>query len=283
LRDHPGMNTSPLTANDDSRHALGRFLRARREATPPAAASLAAVSTRRRTPGLRREEVAQLADISTTWYTWLEQGREISLSGAALARLAEVFRLSPAERSYLFELARRHDPVPPAVPGDQAVPRELRDAVLALPMPAYLLDRAWRLCAWNPAAADLFSPWLASGEACLLRFVFLDPMARGFICDWAVRARRLVAEFRADTALYPDDAGLLALVAGLRQASTAFDDYWGRHDVLAREGGRRAFEHPGHGRVVHDQVTLVPTGSPDHKLVLLMPASDDGAGRDERY
>ena len=277
------MNTSPLIANDDSRHALGRFLRARREATSPVTAGLAAASTRRRTPGLRREEVAQLADISTTWYTWLEQGREISLSGAALSRLAAVFRLSPAERSYLFELARRHDPAPTAVPVDQSVPRELRDAVLAMPMPTYLLDRAWRLCAWNPAAADLFSPWLASGEACLLRYVFLDPLARGFICDWAVRARRLVAEFRADTALYPDDADLLALVTGLRQASTAFDDCWGRHDVLAREGGRRAFDHPHRGRVVHDQVTLVPTGSPDHKLVLLMPVNDDAASRDETY
>jgi hypothetical protein len=201
------MSTSSLAANDDSRHVLGRFLRARREATPPTAAGLAAASTRRRTPGLRREEVAHLADISTTWYTWLEQGREISLSGAALARLAEVFRLSAAERIYLFELARRHDPAPPAVPGDQAVPRELRDAVLALPMPAYLLDRAWRLCAWNPAAADLFSPWLASGEACLLRYVFLDPSARGFICDWAVRARRLVAEFRRRHGAVPGRRG----------------------------------------------------------------------------
>jgi transcriptional regulator with XRE-family HTH domain len=271
------MNTSPSDISTDPRHAMGRFLRARREQTTLASAGLPAGVVRRRTPGLRREEVAQLAGISTAWYTWLEQGRDISLSATALARLAEVLQLSHAERAYLFELARRHDPEAHAGVADHELPDELHALVQALPMPAYVLDRAWRRCAWNTSAAELFAPWIASGEACLLRYVFLDPSARHFICDWDDRARRVVAEFRADTALYPDDAELSALVVALQQASVEFADYWNRHSVMAREGGRRTFQHPHAGRVMHDQVTLVPACSPAHKLVVLMPALPSGS------
>ena len=235
-------------------------------------------SARRRTPGLRREEVAQLAGISTTWYTWLEQGRDIALSGAALARLAQVLKLSPAERGYLFELAQRHDPAPAASDEDEAVLQVLRTMVEAMPMPAYLLDRGWRRCAWNRPAAELFAPWLASGESCLLRYVFLDPGARDFICDWDERANRLVAEFRADTALYPDDAVLATLLAELRQASPVFAAGWERYGVLAREGGRRTFNHPQLGYLRYNQVTLLPSTASAHKLVLLQPANDDDTG-----
>ena len=262
------MNASPH-ADVDLRRLLGRFLRARREALPaPAQPGL-----RRRTPGLRREEVAQLAAISTTWYTWLEQGRRISLSAAALARVAGALALSAAERAYLFELARQHDPAPAKGHEDGQPHAALVAAVQAMPMPAYLLDRGWRLEACNAAAAELFAPWLESGERCLLRFVFLVPAARHFIDDWDARAARLVAELHADTGQYPGDADLVALVAELSQASAEFAHCWERHRVLAREGGRRVFHHPRRGRVVHDQLSLVPAGWPDRKLVLLMPAA----------
>lgn len=269
------MNHSPF-ADVDPRHLLGRFLRARREAMP---APEKTGASRRRTPGLRREEVAERAAISTTWYTWLEQGREISLSAQALARLANVLALTTAERSYLFELARRHDPSPPAGHDEDDLHAALVAAVQTMPVPAYLLDRCWRMEACNAAAAELFAPWLASGETCLLRFVFLAPEARGFIDDWETRAARLVAELHADTASYPDDPGLTGLVADLLQASAAFARYWARHDVLAREGGRRVFHHPQHGRRVHDQLTLVPAGVTDRKLVLLMPVAAPDAPR----
>ncbi len=260
------MNASPHV-DVDPRRLLGRFLRARREAMRvPAQPGL-----RRRTPGLRREEVAQLAASSTTWYTWLEQGRRISRSAAALARVAGALSLSVAERAYLFELARQHDPAPAEGQEDRQLHAALVAAVQAMPMPAYLLDRGWRLEACNAAAAELFAPWLESGERCLLRFVFLEPAARRFIDDWETRAARLVAELHADTGQYPGDAGLAALVAELLQASTEFARCWERHRVLAREGGRRVFHHPRRGRVVHDQLALVPVGLPDRKLVLLMP------------
>lgn len=267
------MNTSPPPVDVDPRHLLGRFLRARREAM----AVPAAAGVRRRTPGLRREEVAQQAAISTTWYTWLEQGRAISLSAAALARLADVLHLSAAERAYLFELARRHDPSPLIGAGDDELHASLVAVVQAMSMPAYLMDRGWNLEACNAPAAELFEPWLRSGERCLLRFVFRDPAARAFIDDWGTRAARLVAELHADTAQYPDDGALTALVAELSQASADFARYWERHDVLAREGGRRVFHHPRRGRLVHDQLTLAPSGLTDRKLVLLMPLVADEA------
>ncbi|MFC4525864.1 helix-turn-helix domain-containing protein [Dyella halodurans] len=264
------MNASSFDAANDPRHLLGRFLRARREAAPADAGAMKGFG-RRRTPGLRREEVAQRAGISTTWYTWLEQGRDIALSPSALARLADALSLSAAERAYLFELARRRDPVRTPFEGASSLAPEWQQAVAAMPMPAYLLDRMWCLRAWNDAAAELFAPWLASGEACLLRYVFLHASARELICDWEERAHRLVAEFRADTALYPDDSGLIGLVAELQRESRPFQQFWNQHDVLAREGGSRRFHHPRLGRVERTQVTLLPSSLPDHKLVLLLP------------
>jgi transcriptional regulator with XRE-family HTH domain len=263
------MTGTTLDTPNDPRRLLGQFLRARREAAT-ADASLGEGRGRRRTPGLRREEVAQRAGISTTWYTWLEQGRDVALSADALARLADGLDLSTAERTYLFELARRRDPAPHMME-DESTADELLRTVAAQPMPAYLLDRHWRRRAWNAAAAELFSLWRDSGEDNLLRFVFLDPAARKLIIDWEDRAQRVVAEFRADTALYPDDAMLAEQVDVLRRESPSFDRYWNAQAVLAREGGRRAFNHPRLGHVAYTQVTLVPAGHIDFKLVLLLP------------
>jgi transcriptional regulator with XRE-family HTH domain len=255
---------------DDQRRQLGAFLRARREALNPGRSGLASHG-RRRTPGLRREEVAVLSGISTTWYTWLEQAREIALSAAALARLADALRLTPAERAYLFELTRRRDPARRGseVAGD-ATPAELAAVLQATTAATYLLDPTWCARAWNDAAARLFAPWFDSGEPCLLRFVLLNPAARHFIWDWENRARRLIAEFRADTARDPEDAGTRALVAALTRESPAFVQFWREQTVLGREGGARKFVHPLDGVVEYEQVTLVPAAYAGWKVVMLL-------------
>ena len=253
---------------EDQRRLLGGFLRARREALSPGDVGLPA-TRRRRTPGLRREEVAQLCDISTTWYSWIEQGRDVSLSVSALVRLAEGLGLTAAERSYLFELARRRDPRPDA-PAADVVPDELISTLHAIDAPAYLLDRLWRVCGHNAAAARLFSPWFDSGEPCLLRFIFLVPAAHDFISDWDDRARRVVAEFRADTAHQPDDALLQNLAREMQRDSAAFAQMWNSYAVLAREGGLRHFNHPKDGALRLRQVTLIPPMHPGHKVVLLL-------------
>ena len=261
----------------DQRRMLGAFLRARREALAPARVDGRALFPgRRRTPGLRREEVAQLCGISTTWYSWIEQGRDVSLSAASLARLSDALRLTAAERTYLFELSQCRDPAPhPAREPDGLVPAELRGVLEATAAPAYLLDRRWSALAWNAAAGHLFAPWLESGEPCLLRYVFLDPGARDFLDDWEDRARRVIAEFRADTARSPGDAGLKALIDHLIEVSPAFARLWGSHMVLTREGGLRRFRHPSDGLLAYEQITLVPASHPEHRIVVLLPHPDD--------
>ena len=179
----------------EQRRLLGDFLRARREALSPAQAGQpTAPHVRRRTPGLRREEVAQLCGISATWYSWVEQGRDISLSAGALARLASALQLTAPERSYLFELALKRDPAPLAHEISSAsTPRELEAVVQSMIAPAYLLDRLWHARAWNDAAGRLFASWFESGEACLLRYVFLDSW-RGSHLRSEYRAQRLLVE-----------------------------------------------------------------------------------------
>ncbi len=255
----------------DQRAALGGFVRTRREALSPGPLGLP-THGRRRTPGLRREEVAQLAGLSTTWYTWLEQGRDISMSAAALSRLAEALALNGAERAYLFELSRHRDPQAPVPSRQTDLPAVFRVLVDAATCPAYVIDRLWHARCWNAAAGDLLRPWLIASDTNLLRYMFLAPSARTFICDWEERSRRLLAEFRAETAHRPDDPGTAELIAELTEASADFRQLWGSHRVLAREGGLRLFHHPEHGLIRAEQMTFSPVGHPDHKLVMLLPA-----------
>jgi transcriptional regulator with XRE-family HTH domain len=257
----------------DQRRLIGAFLRRRREQLCATDVGLrASRSQRRRTPGLRREEMAQICGMSPTWYAWIEQGRDISVSSAALARLADAMQLTPAERSYLFQLTRKRDPseLPRGLDEEGGPSQILRDAVNAIAAPAYLLDRLWRARSWNAPAAWLFADWLGSGEPCLFDYVFLDRAARAFIADWDNRARRLVAELRADTGRDPDDPALRALVERLRAASKPFAAFWSDHAVLAREGGARLFNHPNDGVLHYEQLTLAPAGRPDQKLVILL-------------
>jgi transcriptional regulator with XRE-family HTH domain len=254
-----------------AREQLGEFLRAQRNRLRPQDFDLP-VGHRRRAPGLRREEAAQLCGISPTWFTWIEQGRTTSVSVATLAAIARGLHLSRAEREYLFELAARTDPVTPAV--DNADPRQLRTLVEAVRTPAYILDRHWEALVWNRAAAGLFALWLGrrpGADRNLLRFVFVEPAARRFILDWKNRAERLVAEYRADTAAWADDPVRKALVQELSDASPEFAMAWRSQRVLSREGGRRGFAHPRRGRVEYDQFTLRVAQRADLKLTVLVP------------
>lgn len=251
----------------DRRRLLGQFVRAHRERLAPEPAV-----GRRRTPGLRREEIAARAGISATWCTFIEQGRDVQFSPHALGRLAEALALTAAERAYLFELADRRDPQAPAPDESGNAPASLQAAVSAAIHPAYGLDRLWNACCWNDAAIDLFVGWLdADRQRNLLRFVFVEPAARQLIDDWQNRARRLLAEFRADFSRSLNDPRLRELVEGLRRDSAFFDAEWQAQSVLGREGGRRAFRHPQHGLIVYTQHSFAPSDRPDTKFVLLVP------------
>ena len=275
---YAGINST--MTESDPRALLGAFIRAHRERLPLPAN----VSGRRRTPGWRREELAQATGVGVTWITWLEQGRDVSASPAALARLADALRLNPAERASLFDLAGRRDPVAPT-----PLQLELPAHVLALPsliaVPAYLLDHLWTARAWNSGAAALFKGWLdGDGERNLLRYVFFSPESRVLIADWPERAQRLVAEFRADFSRRPRDAAMQSLIDELCANSPLFTTLWREQTVLHREGGERSFNLPDENGVHagkrlasrvarYQQTTLLVASQTECKLVCLAPLS----------
>ena len=260
------------------RKELGEFLQVIRNRSQPAAFGFAA-GNRRRTAGLRREEVAQLIGISPTWYTWIEQGREVNISADALDRLATSLRLNRSERDYLFEIAGRRDPQANQAAGDEAQPL-LVELLADIAVPAYLMGRYWDILGWNTPAAELFTGWLdrppdnEEAPPNMLRFVFLSSLARDFLFDWEARARRITAEFRADCRRRLDDPTLIRLIEELSATSPDFARLWKQHDVLERQGGERAFRHPSRGPLRYQQVTL-RLGEQEHvKLVMLRPISD---------
>ena len=257
--------------DDDQAATLGEFLRAARLRLPPAEFGVPA-GQRRRTSGLRREEVAALCGISTTWYTWIEQGRTRAISVTTLAELAQGLRLSTAERAYLFQLAGRADSQPAETPPE---PMPLAALVDTICSPAYVLDRYWNAVAWNDAATTLFADWLgaAAGTAPnLLHYVFLSPRAPAFIVGWQQRAERLAAEYRADSATLLDDAAHHALVDTLSARSSLFKQAWSAQKVLAREGGARGFLLADGQRRDYWQFTLKIVQPGELKLVVLSEA-----------
>lgn len=256
-----------------AQNKLGEFIRAHRERIRPEDIGLPG-GGRRRTPGLRREELAHLCAVSPTWLTWLEQGRQVSASPRTLGKIAEVMHFTAAERAYLFRLADKLDPIAET---DNGTPGGNLGAIVnTVRTPAYVLDRQWNAVAWNRPAQALFADWLKPkkpGQAMpnLLRFTFLDSAARKFIAGWPDRADRLVAEFRADCGKHADQEPVRSLVDELCRSSGEFRKRWNSQNVVDREGGARRFRHAG-GESVFEQTTLHPATRRDLKLVILIPS-----------
>ena len=250
--------------------SLGSFIRNRRERLSPEQVGLPA-GFRRRAKGLRREELAGLCGISPTWLTWIEQGRTDSVSTNAISRIAEALHLSKAERDYLFELAGVRDPKKADLFSEPNLVEMLQATLKKIETPAYVLDRVWNAIAWNRQAASLFVGWLdrGSAERNLLKYMFLNPRARDLICDWPLRAQRLVAEFRGDCKAVLYDQEINAQIEALRKSSSEFDSLWSAQNVLEREGGERAFLHRRHGKMTLRQLSLRVTHSPSLKLIIL--------------
>src|SRR5947207_4514400 len=207
-------NTGVSEANGDARRAeLADFLKARRAALQPSDVGLPG-GGRRRTPGLRREEVATLAGVGTTWYTWLEQGRDVRASLDVFEALSRALRLTPAERSHLITLGRGEE-APPPPPQPEYVSPTLRRLIQNLgPSPAYLLGRRWDLLAWNDAYVAVFGDPMEfpPGKRNQVWMVFMDPGRRNLLTDWRQGARRLLARFRADYAQHVGDPSFDKLV-----------------------------------------------------------------------
>ncbi|WP_405088613.1 helix-turn-helix transcriptional regulator [Microbispora sp. NBC_01389] len=252
-------------ASRSRRHReLKEFLRSRRARLSPGEVGLAG-GGRRRTPGLRREEVAVLAGVGTSWYIQLEQGRDITVSPSVLDAVSRALRLSPLEREHLYRLA-----------GTQVAETALREVPDAdrlrrlvdnwMPSPAHVVDRYWNVSVMNRAAELVFG-FTPEDRNCLVSF-FTSDHYRGRIRSWEKLALSLVAEFRRDAARFPDDPGFDKLAAMLSETSPEFAEIWSRHEVAVPAQGVKAIDHPTVGLLTFEHSTLHMPDRPDVRLVL---------------
>lgn len=269
------MNNSSIQP-EIRRREFGAFLRSRRERLTPADVGLPA-GLRRRTPGLRREEVAALAGVGTTWYTWLEQGRDVSPSVEVLSAIADALRLDPAERRHLYILNDR--PPPETAPsGPERVEESLRRMLDSLTsQPAYVLGRRWDILAWNHAAEVLFGDYckLQGDERNIMHLVFANKAHRRLLVDWNKLAPASLAMFRADSARHTGDPDFERLISTLAKASPEFRDWWPRHDVLRPFTGNKRIKHPVGGRMAFEYTSLSVADRPGMKLIVYTPLDTD--------
>ncbi|MCV7204036.1 transcriptional regulator [Mycolicibacterium peregrinum] len=258
------------------REQLSDFLRTRRARLKPADVGLV-VGDRRRTPGLRREEVALLAGVGTSWYTWLEQGRDINVSSTVLDAISTALQLSEPERSHLYSLSGMNPP-PTGERATEATPELLHLLEAWSPRPAMLQDQYWNLLAVNEATRQVFG-YGDTDRNCLVTF-FTNSRYRAMYVHWAAAAPGVVSAFRADAARYPDDVRFAEIVDDLGAVSPEFVELWGRHDVGLHSQAVKAVLHPQAGELVFDKTTLAVTDHPGWHLVLYNPRP--GTGTDER-
>ncbi|MFI5611068.1 helix-turn-helix domain-containing protein [Amycolatopsis sp. NPDC051903] len=245
---------------------LADFLRASRSRVHPGDVGLDPDGKPRRVPGLRREEVAQLANVSVDYLVRLEQGRTTNVSRSVLDSLAEALQLAPAAREYLLTIAGPADPPPPV----GAVRPQTRRLLASLGLPALVVGRALDVLAWNPLAAALFADFgaLAPEHRNVVRMTFLDPDYRSLVAEWSVVARECVAYLRRDAGKYPADPRLAALVDELSAADADFREWWAAHLVQAAGFRRKTFRHPRVGPVTLDSQRLAVETDPGQYVVV---------------
>jgi transcriptional regulator with XRE-family HTH domain len=271
-----------VASSASRRDELRAFLRSRRARLSPADVGLPDNGGRRRTPGLRREELAAVAGVGVSWYTWLEQGRDINPSPEVLDALAGALRLDAAERRTLFALARTELPLADDVPGadsgrlDGAI-GQLIDLVDSLhPNPAYLLGPMTRILAWNRAASVVFgSPdHLAPDRRYLLWWLMVDPGEGAMTPQREGTARNTLARFRAEYARHAGEQDYERFLAQIREHSARFREWWGEHEVIEAQRGTKVIEHPQLGALRLHHAQTVPTGQPELRMAVYAPADE---------
>jgi len=268
------------TANGQHRRAeLAAFLRSRRERISPEQAGLAP-GTRRRTPGLRREEVAQLAGVGVTWYTWLEQGRPIKASAQVLTAVARTLLLDPAEREHLFRLADIPDAAGAAGTGGagcEQVPPEVQQILDALvPLPASVLNERFDLLAWN-AAYEVLWPTVVSrepGERNVLWLTFTHAECCHPYVNRDSQLSTLVAQLRGAYGRHVGEPAWTGFVRRLQARSPHFARLWAEHDVASQATYLKIFRHPAHERLTMTTTSLAVLAVPCTRVVVYTPADE---------
>jgi len=259
-------------------NSLGTFLRDRRSRLDPAVFGF---SGRRRTPGLRREEVAQRANISPTWYTWLEQGRGGAPSADVLNRIASGLMLTEPEREHLFILGLGRPPEVRyrAVEGISPRLQRLLDTLEV--SPALVRTAAWDIVAWNRAATIVMTDYgkLAPDDRNVLRLLFSNPGVRNVQHDWDAMARFVVGAFRADAARAGATSEIADLVEELCRTSAEFKRIWEENEVIAHGEGTKRLRHPVLGDIELEYSGFAIDGRPDLNMVVYNPVDPDLAER----
>jgi transcriptional regulator with XRE-family HTH domain len=258
-------------------NSLGNYLMDRRAKLDPAA--LGYSLKRRRTPGLRREEVAQRAHVSATWYTWLEQGRGGAPSADVLDRIARAMMLTDVEREHLFLLGLGRPPEARYRAPDGITPRLQRLLDTLDHSPAFIRTATWDVIAWNKAAAAVLTDYstLPEGQRNVLRMMFRDSRVRSAQSDWQSVARYVVASFRADVARAGAARNVQSLVDELCATSPEFAAMWRDNDVQGHGDGLKVLHHPVAGKLSLEFSGFAVDGRPDLTLVIYNPATPEDA------
>jgi transcriptional regulator with XRE-family HTH domain len=292
------MTTVTMTGNGSRRAELAAFLRSRRERITPEQVGLAP-GLRRRTPGLRREEVAQLAGVGVTWYTWLEQGRQINASAQVLGAVAQTLRLDPTERQHLYRLADVADGAAGAgVAGSacEQVPPDVQGIIDSLvPLPASVMNERYDLLGWNEAYAVLWPGVVGAqpGERNILWQNFTYPDCCHPYVTRHEQLARLVAQFRGNYGRHVGEPAWTGFISALQAASPYFARLWDAHDVASPVTYLKVFRHPAYPRLVMTSTSLGILAVPCTRIVVYTPADEEtqtaisrllaGDGTDAQY
>jgi transcriptional regulator with XRE-family HTH domain len=254
---------------DPRRVEFGDFLRSRREKLTPKSVGLP-LGRRRRTAGLRREEVAQLAGIGVDWYIRLEQGRTVSPSVTTIDALARALRLSKTEHAHLKALARDGDK---RAFSREIVPPPVRRMLESLNQPAYITGRRWDVLAWNAAADEVFAFGRLREEDrnTLLLMMTNKQTRKSYGASWADVAKGMVAMFRATHDVWAGDPAFAELLARLRQGSPEFVKWWEAHEIRSTASGRKTMSHPTKGVLHFEHTSFQANDDPALKLVIYTP------------
>ncbi|MGW1889032.1 helix-turn-helix transcriptional regulator [Streptomyces sp. NPDC002004] len=250
------------------------FLMSRRARVSPAEAGLPDGGARRRTPGLRREEVAVLAGVGASWYQWLEQGRDIQVSPQVLDAVARVLRLSDAERRHLYVLAGLNPPLAEVAPADRDMCDGLRRLIDTwMPYPAHIMDAYYNCVMYNDAAAMVLGMRPEITQNCIVDF-FTDPLYRGRSRTWERNARTVVAQFRSACAAFPHDEGFQEVLERLKAVGPEFTELWERQDIEDAGQIRKDLDHPLVGLLYVESTAMKVPARPDLTIVLHSPMPD---------
>jgi transcriptional regulator with XRE-family HTH domain len=267
-----GTRLNKSNAPTTQRRQLIDFLKGCRARLTPTQVGLPDTN-RRRTPGLRREDVAALAGVSVTWYTWLEQGRDIQVSADVLERISTTLRMSPDEREYLFALVQ-HRPAPPTPARTETVSPSIKRMLDALAVPAIVLTARWDVIAWNQIALNVVRDYsaLPPERRNLLRILLVEDDAYRKNPElYEATARRLLAKFRVDYSQAPGDPAFEDLIAELSGSCPIFDRLWGLAEVVGTH--EAIVTHPRAG-LTFEHSSYVPEGSPKQRLIIFTPCNE---------